>query len=103
MAINQRDLSEMNLLLSQGKTIADIAKRYSQYDYWEIYGKVNDFSFLGKKRRISNKLRDLVAAKKEDRVVLVKDTQKLLDELYGSLKANSKKLVSIARILKKDV
>ena len=104
MAIKEDDLSAMNLLLSQGKTIADIAKKYRQYDDWEIYRQVNDYSFLGKKRKISNNLRKLVAtAKKEDREVLADDAKRLLDELYGSLKANSKKLISIDRILKKDV
>lgn len=103
MAINRRVLSEMNTLLSRGRTIAQLARKYPQYDYWEIYFQVEDHSFLGKKRKISNRLRKLVAtAKREDREVLADDAKRLLDELYASLKANSRKLISIDRILRKN-
>lgn len=99
MSIDKEHLSEMNRLLAHGKTIAEIADEYRQYEYWEIYGQVNDYSFLGKKRKISNNLKRLVDADKQNRRRLVQETQNLLDELYGSLKTNSKKLASIIRVL----
>ena len=36
------------------------AKTYPNYDYWEIYWQVNDSSFLGRKRTISNRLKKMV-------------------------------------------
>ena len=102
MAINKRDLTEMNDLLVKGKTIAQIAKKYPQYDYWEVYWEVNDASFLGKKRTITNRLKRLVTTKTRiNREVLAKEAQELLDELYESLKSNSKKLIEIDRVLRK--
>jgi len=102
MVINKRDLTEMNDLLVKGKTIAQIAKKYYQYDYWEIYWQVNDASFLGKKRTITNRLKRLVNNKTRiNREVLAKEAQELLDELYESLKSNSKKLIEIDRVLRK--
>ena len=102
MAINKRDLTEMNDLLVKGKTIAQIAKKYPQYDYWEVYWEVNDASFLGKKRTITNRLKRLVTTKTRiNREVLAKEAQDLLDELYESLKSNSKKLIEIDRVLRK--
>lgn len=102
MAIKKRDLAEMNDLLAKGNTIAQIAKKYPKYDYWGIYWEVNDFSFLGKKRTITNRLKKLVTTKKrDDREVLAEEAQELLDELYERLKSNSKKLIEIDRVLRK--
>lgn len=102
MAINKRDLTEMNDLLVKGKTIAQIAEKYPQYDYCEVYWEVNDASFLGKKRTITNRLKRLVTTKTRiNREVLAKEAQDLLDELYESLKSNSKKLIEIDRVLRK--
>jgi hypothetical protein len=102
MAINKRDLNEMNDLLVKGKTIAQIAKRHPQYDYWEIYWEVNDASFLGKKRSITNRLKKLVTTKTlADREIVAEEAQDLLDELYERLKSNSKKLIEIDRVLRK--
>ena len=102
MSIKRHDLSEMNDLLGKGKTIAQIAKKYSQYDYWEIYWEVKDFSFLGKKRKITNRLKKLVTTKSRvDREVLAEEAQEFLNEMYVSLKSNSKKLTEIDRVLRK--
>ena len=101
MTIDKRDLSEMNSLLSQGKTIAQLAGKYRQYDYMEIYGQVSNSSFQGEKRAISNRLKKLATANSVERRALVADTQKLLDALYDRLQVNNRKLASIARILKK--
>ena len=102
MAINKQDLTDMNDLLAKGKTISQITKKYPQYDYWEIYWKVNDFSFLGKKRTITNRLKKIVTTKSlADREELAGEAQELLDELYETLKINSKKLIEIDRVLRK--
>ena len=93
---------DMNDLLSKGKTIAEIARKYPQYDCREICWKVNDRSFLGKKRAISNHLKKLgIAQTRPDREELVKEAQKSLDELYKSLKANSEKLIDIDRVMRR--
>jgi hypothetical protein len=54
MAISKIELEQMNDLLSKGKTIAELVKKYPKYDYWEIYWQVNDYSFLGKKEGVPN-------------------------------------------------
>jgi len=104
MAIKQAHLKKMNELLSNGKTIAEIAKKYPAYDYREIYYEVNDHSFLGKKRTITNRINSL--AKSRDpkvRKELAEEAKSLLTELYSRLKINSKKLIEIDRVLRKDV
>ena len=102
MAIRKRELSEMNDLVGKGMTIAQLAKKYPAYDYQEIYWAVNDASFLGKKRTITNRLKKLVKCKsRPDREALAEEAQAFLDELYHTLKGNSKKLIEIDRILRK--
>lgn len=101
LSISKNELDEMNDLLSKGKTIADISKKYPQYDYWEIYWQVNSRSFLGKKRTITNRLKSLVSEKnKADREAIADEAQALLDEMYQQLKANSAKLIEINRVLR---
>ena len=102
MAINKRDLKEMNDFLGKGKTIAQIAIKYPDYDYWEIYWEVNDVSFLGKKRAITNRLKKLVATNvKAEREVFADEAQEMLNNLYDTLKSNSKKLIDIDRVLRR--
>lgn len=62
MPISKAELAKTSDLLGKGKTFSQIAKQYPQYDYWEIYWKVNDASFLGRKRAISNRLKKLLSA-----------------------------------------
>lgn len=101
MAISKAELEAMNDLLSKGKTIADLEKKFSQYDYWEIYWQVNDYSFLGKKRAITNRLKKLVSTKTQvERQELAAEAQEMLDELYAQLKGNSAKLIEIDRVLR---
>ena len=91
----------MNDLLTKGKTIADLVKKYPTYDYWEIYWAVNDYSFLGKKRSISNRLKKLVSTKTQaERQEMADEAKDLLDDLYKQLKANSAKLIEIDRVLR---
>ncbi|WP_262730446.1 hypothetical protein [Alloalcanivorax marinus] len=92
----------MNEALRNGSTIAKIAQKYKQYDYWEIYWEVSDASILGKKRTITNRIKKLVSTrKKEDRELLAEEAQELLNELYEQLKDNSRKLVDVDRILRR--
>jgi (p)ppGpp synthase/HD superfamily hydrolase len=100
MSIKQHELTEMNDLVSKGKTIADLAKSYPQYGYWEIYWAVNDYSFLGKKRALTNRLKKLVVTQdKNARKEIADEAQELLNDLYKQLKGNSAKLVEISKIL----
>ena len=102
MTIVKSDLKNMNDLLGKGKNIAQIAKKYSSYDYWEIYWELNDVSFLGKKRAITNRLKKLVITKvRADREEIAQEAQEMLNELYNTLKSNSKKLIDIDRVLRK--
>jgi hypothetical protein len=101
MAISKAELDEMNDLLGKGKKISDIAKKYPQYEYGEIYWTLNDLSFLGKKRMITNRLKRLVKEKTiEERRVSADEAQELLDELYRQLKRNSEMLIEIDRVLR---
>jgi (p)ppGpp synthase/HD superfamily hydrolase len=101
MSISKSELVEMNDLLAKGKKITDLAKRYPQYDYWEIYWQVNDYSFLGKKRTITNRLKRLVTEKTtEQRRQTADEAQELINELYDQLKRNSAKLIEIDRVLR---
>lgn len=101
MPISKSELEAMNDLLSKGKKISDLAKKYPQYDYWDIYFQVKDYSFLGKKRAITNRLRRLVKEKTtEQRQETVDEAQELLNELYEQLKRNSAMLIEIDRILR---
>ena len=102
MTIVKSDLKNMNDLLGKGKNIAQIAKKYSSYDYREIYWELNDVSFLGKKRAITNRLKKLVTTKvRADREEIAQEAQEMLNELYNTLKSNSKKLIDIDRVLRK--
>jgi len=102
MPIKKHELDEMNEALKNGRTIAQLAKKYPDYDYWEIYWEVNDVSFLGKKRTLTNRIKKLVTAKtKSEREELAEEAQDLLNELYKHLKSNSKKLIEIDRVLRK--
>ncbi len=102
MPIPKEKLKKMNEAIAHGSTISKLAEKYPQYDYWEIYWEVNDMSFLGKKRTITNRLNKLKTEKsREKREEWVADAQMLLDELYKDLKKNSKKLIEIDRVLRK--
>ncbi|GAB6112555.1 hypothetical protein [Desulfomicrobium salsuginis] len=102
MAIKKHELDAMNDHVKNGLTIADISKKFPDYDYWEIYWEVNDASFLGKKRTITNRINQLVSTKsKSNREEIAEEAKELLNDLYLSLKKNSKKLIEIDRILRK--
>ena len=102
MKVSKHDLEKMNGLLDKGTTISDIAKRFSKYHYWDIYWQVSDFSLLGKKRSISNRLKKLrKRLSQADRNALVEEIAKLLKEIYFQSKANGKKLIDIERVLRR--
>lgn len=100
MAIPQHELKEMNRLLEGGMNISDIWARNSSYDYWEIYWSVNDYSLLGKKRKITNRINSARrTASKTDRERLLKEVSLLVTEMYNSAKNNGKKLVDIGKVI----
>lgn len=102
MPISKSDLVKMNELLSSGATIAELYKNFIHYDYWEIYWTVNDYSLLGKKRSITNRLKKLKhLPKKEDRNILIDEIQSLIDDIYEISKNNGKKLLEIDKALRK--
>ncbi len=100
MSIKKHELEKMNCLLESGVNIADIAKKYKEYDYWEIYLAVNDFSLIGKKRMITNRLNKLKKrATKEEKEKLIGEIKQQLDEIYYLSKKNGKKLIDINKVL----
>lgn len=102
MAINEKELQQMNNLLEKGVTISKIAEKFKKYNYWEIYWQVNDYSMLGKKRSITNRLNKLQKnLSKDERQKLVKETKELLDGLYAISKKNGKKLLEIGKAINK--
>lgn len=100
MAIKKHELEKMNTLLESGKKYSDIAKIFTQYDYWEIVNEVSVFSLLGKKRMISNRLKKLKSRNsKEEREKLIIEIKGQLDEIYLLAKKNGKKLIDINKII----
>ena len=59
MTIVKSDLKNMNDLLGKGKNIAQIAKKYSSYDYREIYWELNDVSLDRKSTRLNSSHTDI--------------------------------------------
>lgn len=102
MAIKKAELEQMNEMLEKGATFAQIQRKFVMYDYWEIYWATNDYSFLGKKRRITNRINKIAQSRSFlERRKIAKETKEYLDELYYQLKTNSKKLIEIDRVLRK--
>lgn len=100
MKIPKLTLDEMNDHISKGQTISGLTRQYPDYDYWDIYGQVNESSFLGKKRAISNRLNKMAATtNKAKREELLEEIRPMFDDLYGYLKTNSEKLLQIGRVL----
>ncbi|MCX7094346.1 MAG: hypothetical protein NTY50_12975 [Methylobacter sp.] len=100
MAIPQHELKEMNRLLEGGMNISDIWTKHSQYDYWEIYWSVSDYSLLGKKRKITNRI-NLArrATSQTERDELLNEVNSLVTEMYELTKKNGKKLVDIGKVI----
>ena len=100
MAIPKHELTEMNRLLESGMNISDIWSKYRQYDYWEIYWSVSDFSLLGKKRIITNRLNSVRSeSSKVKREELLNEINSLVTEMYELTKKNGKKLVDIGKTI----
>jgi hypothetical protein len=103
MAIPKETVVKMNDLLKKGSTISNLAKKFPKYSYWEIYWSVDDYSILGKKRSISNRLKKLENSRmpKSERTKLVKEIKENLNGIYSITKKNGKKLIDIGRIMEK--
>ncbi|OLU33559.1 hypothetical protein BVH06_09055 [Pseudomonas sp. PA27(2017)] len=90
----------MNLLLDRGMNISSIWEKFPHYDYWEIYWSVSDFSLLGKKRIITNRINSVrCATTKVERDKLLSEINSLVTEMYKLTKRNGKKLVEIGKII----
>lgn len=101
--MDEQTLEKMNLRISQGTTIAQLSRDFPDYDYWDIYWSVNDYSILGKKRAISNKiekLRGSVSKKEKERYL--DEIQDILNSLYDLLKQNGNKLQEIGKIIESN-
>jgi len=100
MPISKSELEKMNGLIESGKTIADV---YRAYPYSEIYSSVNDYSLLGKKRSITNRLLKLKSktSTPAERTELVNEVSKLITEIYNLSKRNGNKLSEIIAALDK--
>ena len=102
MAVSKQDLEKMNDPLSKGTNIADLAKSFPHYEYWEIYWEVSDYSLLGKKRSISNRLKRLRGElMPESRNAVVDEIVELLNQIYVQSKTNGKKLIDIDKVLRR--
>jgi len=101
MAIPQHELKEMNRLLEGGMNISDIWSKYSkQYGYWEIYWSVSDYSMLGKKRKITNRINSARRSTSQtDRDKLLNEVNSLVTEMYNLAKKNGRKLVDIGKAI----
>lgn len=100
MAIPQHELKEMNRLLEGGQNISDIWAKHPQYDYWEIYWSVSDYSLLGKKRKITNRINSARTANTPaERENLLDEVSALVTEMYELTKKNGKKLVEIGKVV----
>lgn len=100
MAIPQHELKEMNHLLESGMNISDIWGKYSKYPYWEIYWAVSDYSLLGKKRKITNRINSVRhATSQAERDRLLNEVSALVTEMYELTKKNGKKLVDIGKVV----
>lgn len=103
MPIKKSDLEKMNDLVGKGATIAEVARKFKNYDYWDIYWEVEDYSLLGKKRSISNRLKKLKGRKltRDERIELVDEIRETLNDIYKISKKNGKKLIDIGRVLER--
>lgn len=100
MAISKHELKDMNRLLESGENIAKIWNKYPKYDYWEIYWSVNDYSLLGKKRMITNRINSARKANsKTERDEFLNEVNILVTEMYELAKKNGKKLVEIGKTI----
>lgn len=101
MAVSDNDLQEMNRLISCGKKISDLARQFPQYDYLDIYWSVNDYSILGKKRSVTNRIEKLRSStiSNDEKEQILNEIQETVNDLYEMLKANGEKLVEIGQII----
>ncbi|WP_122828193.1 hypothetical protein, partial [Pseudomonas viridiflava] len=91
---------DMNQMLESGVNISQIAIECPSYDYWEMYGSVTDYSLLGKKRIITNRLNTLRdSTTKAERSDLIDEIDTLITEMYNLTKRKKKKLVEISEVL----
>ena len=91
----------MNEMIEAGKTIADVCRAYPQNTYLDVYRSVSDYSLLGKKRSITNRMTKLKQSNlaQAERTKLVNQVNKLVAEIYSLSKKNGNKLSDIMTVL----
>lgn len=87
----------MSKLISYDKNISDLSRQFPQYDYWDIYWSVNDYSIQGKKRSVTNRIEKLhfSTISNDEKEQILNEIQGTVNDLYEMLKANGKKLIEI--------
>jgi hypothetical protein len=99
--IPDHELAEMNRMIEHGKTISAVNAKFPQYEYAEIYSSVEDYSLLGKKRSISNRLKRIREEElsQSQLVEIADEIQEALDSIYEVSKRNGEKLSEIANLI----
>ena len=99
--IPDHELAEMNRMIEHGQTISAVNAKFPQYEYAEIYSSVEDYSLLGKKRSISNRLKRIREEKlsQSQLVEIADEIQEALDSIYEVSKRNGEKLSEIANLI----
>ncbi len=103
MDISKKDAAEIRRLAQEGKQVSKIQKEdFSDYTYEQIYAVIyeaGERAAQGMKSMITARLNKLLHSKKETRKVLVRETQRLVTDLFENYKKNQKKLDKIRKAL----
>lgn len=101
MSIPKDVLEKMNEMLRLGSTFAEIYREFGQeYEYMDILYGLPNYSMLGAKRRISNRLGKLNSGlRKPERKEAVAEIREDLEYLYRLARMHGKKLASISKLL----
>ena len=96
MEINKKDLSIMERMRKSGHPISEIYAKFAEYDYWEIHWSLEQTSFLGLKRMITNRLNKIENRKNANKINELKE---LINCLYYNAQESNKKLQKITEAL----
>jgi len=100
--IGKHELQDMDRMIENGATVSEVNTKYPKYDYWEIYSSIGDYSLLGKKRCVSNRLKKLKGQiSQSEKETLIDEVQELVDDIYEVSKKNGRKLIDIAKLIGK--
>lgn len=100
MVIPKSEIEKMEKALESGATISEIARSFPKYNYWDIYYELSDYSLLGKKRSLTNRIKKLRKFSNHKQFgILLDEIGDLSSEIYDSGKKSGKRLRDIAKIL----